>query len=128
MKRNRRNRTSSNPSVGDMTVRIELLRREQKLQGLGANTNFSDLSTVHEVWAYTKNLNPNTFLDYAAVNERASILFVIRYIPNLNHNFKVKYRDAIYTILNTRETSDAREFVELYCTLDGHKDFESANV
>lgn len=100
--------------VADLDTRIIIKSKTATLNEVGGEV--ITWSTVRAVWAQKRYKPSKEFYRSGRTFGEESVLFVIRYMGNVDVTMRVEHGSTVYNITNVNHSDDRKSWTELTCS------------
>ena len=97
--------------IGDLRHRITLLSKHVEVNANGFEEVF--WNPFDEVWAHVANLTARDFFAASRVQMEQTVLFTIRYQPDVHEDLRITFRERTYRITGIDQKQYRNRFMEL---------------
>lgn len=100
--------------IGRLNKRVSLVALAVTKDDLGQETQ--KLKTIKTVWASLYPVRGTEYYEAAKIRAKTTFKCYLRYIPGVETNMYLKYKDTMYAIESVIDVNFEHKMLEIYCT------------
>ena len=100
--------------IGRLNKRVSLVALAVAEDDLGQETQ--KLKTIKTVWASLYPVRGTEYYEAAKIRAKTTFKCYLRYIPGVETNMYLKYKDTMYAIESVIDVNFEHKMLEIYCT------------
>lgn len=106
--------------IGELNKRVTILKLGEHEDGMGQSTQA--LEKIKTVWASLYPIRGMELYEAQKVQSRVTHKCYIRYIPGIDSNCYIQYKDTTYSVTSAIDTNLEHKFLEIYCVEHTNKE------
>lgn len=110
--------------IGDLNKRIELLKKalvpSQSENVYGTDNYDYDYQLDATVWAAIKNIKGDVILDSVSPDDLPTHWFYIRYLVNIDNDYRIRFRNEEYKILDVTNLLEDNVYLQIKTVKTGN--------